>query len=129
MKKIGELTAVESCEMLANITMYVEELFEEPEFLAIINSRIKVSEDMSKEEIEKLANKVGKKNVFKLLQLLLRKKREIIFNILAELKNTTVEEVAKTSLIVLMKDIYFILNDKELIDFFSSFMKSEQKTS
>lgn len=121
MKKLSQLNADETFNILEGITPYIEQLATDTELIEVWNEGIGNTEGLSKEEIEKIATKIGRKRLFKLIQILLKKHREVIYSILAELKGATVEEIASTNIIVLSKDIVMLCKDRDLIDFFTSF--------
>lgn len=115
--KLSEFSTDEGFDVLCAITPYVCNVTADEELLNAAKSKIAPhTTGISKAQLVLL----GAKKITELLPLALKKHRNDLYNILAALHETTVEEIAKQPLsktIIMVKEMS---EDRELLSFFDS---------
>ena len=106
------LSTDKAVDILIEITPYVADIINDRDLRKVIDKYKKKPE----KQIEYFAE---------LIPTFLKKHREPVYIILAALNETTVEEIKAQPFTVTVNQIKEIVNDKDLISFFTSFAKAE----
>jgi len=118
MKKLAELTTLEGIKVLGRLTTEINKL---------------VTNDNFKEKCRDLAENAGSKTTYEqfsiIANLILNDHPEAIIAILACIQNKTAEEIGKQPVLETINQAKSLIQDKDLLNFFSSFTKKVQKTS
>lgn len=123
--KISELTTDQALDVLCVITPAVEDIISDEDLLAEVIKKIVRTEETTKTEILRFAFE----KIAKIIPILLKKKRESVFNIVAALNGSDEETVKKQNVIKTMAQIREAFNDKDLMDFVRSCLKTEKSAS
>ncbi len=121
--KLSQLTTDETLDVLCEITPYINNIVIDQELTTEL--RRKVDPENLKTRADVMLEGVKKLNV--LVPIVLKKRREDVYGILSVLNKRAPEEIAKQSFITTVNQIREVLEDKELINFFKSFVKPEAK--
>lgn len=116
MRRISELSTSEATDILCEITPWIEDIVTDDELISIIREKVNVNEETTKLEYTTLV--IDK--IAKIAPILLKKKREAVYNILAAFNGKSVEEIGKQSFIVTLSQIKTLVKDKELMGLFTS---------
>ncbi len=114
--RISEMETGQICDLLCEITPYVEGIVKDEELLAELRKTITKDEISNRAELLAL----GAAKASKLIPIILKKRKSDLFGILGALNGKTAEEIEKQNFIKTMSQIREIVKDKELIDFFKS---------
>lgn len=106
------LSTDKAVDILIEITPYVADIINDSDLRKVIDKYKKTPA----KQIQYFAE---------LIPMFLKKHREPVYIILAALNEATVDEIQSQSFAVTVKQIKEIVNDKELISFFTSFAKAE----
>ena len=119
MIKINELSTDKTLDLVCDLTPYVSEIIEDKELIKTFSEKVKLDKNASEEKVKNtvITSMVKKGKV--LIPLVLKKHREAVYNILALVNEKSVEEIKKQPAMITINEITSILNDKDLIDFFS----------
>lgn len=123
--KISELTTDQALDVLCVITPAVEDIISDEELLAEVRKKIVRTEETTKAEILRFALE----KITKIIPILLKKKRESVYTIVAALNVSDVETVKQQNAIKTMAQIREAFNDKDLVDFVRSCLKTEKSAS
>ncbi|MCI8623748.1 MAG: hypothetical protein HFG26_08810 [Provencibacterium sp.] len=123
--KISELTTDESLDILCELT---------PIIFNITNDSALSEELRRKIDPENLKTQAGiviegTKKLNVLIPIVLKSHRADIYQILSLLNRKTSDEIARQNFIQTGMQIRELIKDKELIDFFTSFVQSEETVS
>lgn len=118
--KISQLTTNETADAFIILAPEIEILMNDQELIAIFQNREKSGEAGE-------AKKLGMKFMFSAAVYLLKNQRETTFNILGALSGIGVDDIGKQLFPKTLGQIIDILNDPELMSFFTSFAPSEQE--
>lgn len=121
--RLSEMNTEQTMDLLVNITPAIMEIVKDEELVKVFSERVKPKKGMSKEEINKLAMNKGFEKIGKLVPMLLGNHRNDIYTILAEINGKSIDEVKSQSPIKTIGQIQELLQDKELISFFSQLSK------
>mgnify|MGYP003288640402 CR=1 FL=1 len=113
--RISEMETGQVCDLLCEITPYIEGIVKDEELLAELQKSIG---GKAETRAELLA--FGAQKISKLVPIILKKRKADLFGILGALNNKTQEEIEQQNFIKTMSQIREIVKDKELIDFFKS---------
>lgn len=116
MKRISELSTAEATDIICEITPWIEDIVTDDELVSVIREKVNIGKETTKLEYATLM--VDK--ISKIAPILLKKKREAVYNILAAFNGKSVEEVGKQSFIVTLSQIKTLVKDKELMGLFTS---------
>lgn len=119
--KLSELETEKAYDMLCELTPHVESIVTDNELIEELRQAVDFSGCNT--VIEKYTAIVGK--VRKILPVLMKKKKDNVFSIVAIINDVSVDTVKKQKILVTMAQIKEITQDKELIDFFKSFKNAE----
>ena len=114
--KLSSLSTAEAVSVLCELTPYVSNIATDEALLAELRDKIKIPKDASKAEV--IA--AGADKLTKLVPLILDKRREDVYGILAALNGKTVEEIEKQNVLKTAAQVRDAVKDKDLIDFFRS---------
>ena len=82
---------------------------------------------MPKGETTRIAmQRFGLAKIVKLLNIALKQHRQDVYAILAPFNGMTVEEIGKQNFLITCKQVADLLNDKEFVDFFKSYLGGGQ---
>ena len=123
--KISELTTDQALDVLCEITPAVEDIISDEELLAEVRKKIVRTKETTKAEILRFALE----KITKIIPILLKKKRESVYTIVAALNVSDVETVKQQNAIKTMAQIREAFNDKDLVDFVRSCLKTEKSAS
>lgn len=120
--RLSELSTDRATDVLCELTPYIANIVSDEELLEELKKAVDRKDIVNKAQW--LA--VGAEKITKILPILLKKRKEDVFGILAVMNEKTVEEVAKQNILVTLKQARTAFKDKELIDFFKSCMDAEE---
>lgn len=123
--KISQLTTDESLDILCEVT---------PAIFSIVTDEALVGELRQKIDPENLKTQAdivieGTKKLNVLVPIVLRTHRAEVYQILSLLNRKTPEEIARQSFIQTGMQIRELIRDRELINFFISFVQPEESAS
>jgi len=121
--KLSQLTTDETLDVLCEITPYINNIVTDQELTTEL--RRKADPENLKTRADVMLEGAKKLNV--LVPIVLKKRRDDIYGILSVLNKKTTEEIAKQSFIATVSQIREVLEDKELINFFKSFVQPGAK--
>ncbi len=121
--KLSQLTTDETLDVLCEITPYINNIVIDQELTTEL--RRKVDPENLKTRTGVMLEGAKKLNV--LIPVVLKKRRDDVYGILSALNKKEPEEIAKQSFIATVNQIREVLEDKELINFFESFVQPEAK--
>lgn len=121
--KLSEISTERATEIICNIAPSVESIIKDSTLMETLQQKAKIPEGASATEVRKIAMNLGFAKMTTIINILLKQKKDDVFNILAELNEKTMEEIKKQNILVTVKQIMDIFNDKDLIDFFQSLSK------
>lgn len=113
--RISEMETGQVCDLLCEITPYVEGIVKDEELLAELRKSIGAKAETRAELLA-----FGAQKISKLIPIVLKKRKADLFGILGALNNKTQEEIEQQNFIKTMTQVREIVKDKELIDFFKS---------
>lgn len=120
--RLSELSTDRATDVLCELTPYIANIVSDEELLEELKKAVDRKDIVNKAQW--LA--VGAEKITKILPILLKKRKEDVFGILAVMNEKTVEEIAKQNILVTLKQARTAFKDKELIDFFKSCMDAEE---
>lgn len=118
--KLSELTTERAADVLCELTPYISAIIEDEDTLAALAGVAGLGQSSSL--AEKIAVFCAKIN--KIVPVLLKKRREDMFGILAVLNEKTPDEIAAQNILVTMSQVRDLTKDRELLDFFKSSARS-----
>ncbi len=119
--RLSQLTTDKAADVLCELTPYVANIVSDEDLLAELKKAVDAKDIRNKAQY--LA--IGAEKVTKILPILLKKRKNDVFGILAVINEKTVEEIAKQNILVTLKQAKTAIKDKDLIDFFKSCMDTE----
>lgn len=120
--RLSELSTERATDVLCELTPYIANIVSDEELLEELKKAVDRKDIVNKAQW--LA--VGAEKITKILPILLKKRKEDVFGILAVINEKTVEQIAKQNILVTLKQAKTAFKDKELIDFFKSCMDTEE---
>lgn len=120
--RLSELSTDRATDVLCELTPYIANIVSDEELLEELKKAVDRKDIVNKAQW--LA--VGAEKITKILPILLKKRKEDVFGILAVMNEKTVEEIAKQNILITLKQARTAFKDKELIDFFKSCMDAEE---
>jgi len=121
--KLSQLTTDETLDVLCEITPYINNIMTDQE----LNTELRRKADPENLKTRADVMLEGAKKLNVLVPIVLKKRREDVYGILSALNKKAPEEIAKQSFLTTVSQIREVLEDKELINFFKSFVKPEAK--
>ena len=120
--RLSELSTERATDVLCELTPYVANIVSDEELLEELKKAVDRKDIVNKAQW--LA--VGAEKITKILPILLKKRKEDVFGILAVMNEKSIEQIAKQNILVTLKQAKTAFKDKELIDFFKSCMDTEE---
>lgn len=120
--RLSELSTDRATDVLCELTPYIANIVSDEELLEELKKAVDRKDIVNKAQW--LA--VGAEKITKIIPILLKKRKEDVFGILAVMNEKTVEQIAKQNILVTLKQARTAFKDKELIDFFKSCMDTEE---
>ena len=120
--RLSELSTERATDVLCELTPYVANILSDEELLEELKKAVDRKDIVNKAQW--LA--VGAEKITKILPILLKKRKEDVFGILAVMNEKSIEQIAKQNILVTLKQAKTAFKDKELIDFFKSCMDTEE---
>lgn len=120
--RLSELSTDRATDVLCELTPYIANIVSDEELLEELKKAVDRKDIVNKAQW--LA--VGAEKITKIIPILLKKRKEDVFGILAVINEKTVEQIAKQNILVTLKQAKTAFKDKELIDFFKSCMDTEE---
>ena len=120
--RLSELSTDRATDVLCELTPYIANIVSDEELLEELKKAV------DRKDIDNKAQwlAVGAEKITKIIPILLKKRKEDVFGILAVMNEKTVEQIAKQNILVTLKQAKTAFKDKELIDFFKSCMDTEE---
>ena len=120
--RLSELSTERATDVLCELTPYIANIVSDEELLEELKKAVDRKDIVNKAQW--LA--VGAEKITKILPILLKKRKEDVFGILAVMNEKSIEQIAKQNILVTLKQAKTAFKDKELIDFFKSCMDTEE---
>ena len=120
--RLSELSTDRATDVLCELTPYIANIVSDEELLEELKKAVDRKDIVNKAQW--LA--VGAEKITKIIPILLKKRKEDVFGILAVMNEKSVEQIAKQNILVTLKQAKTAFKDKELIDFFKSCMDTEE---
>lgn len=119
--KLSSISTEKASDVLCEIAPYAVNIVTDEELVEELKSAVEFS--MANTMAEKIALCVEK--IAKILPIILKKRKNDLFGILAALNDKTIDEIKKQNILKTMSQVKEIAKDKELLDFFKSCTGSE----
>lgn len=116
--KLSEISTERAADVLCELTPLVESIITDEDLMQSLSAVVNLeqTETMSVgQQILLVSSKIGK-----IVPILMKKRREEMFGILAVLNEKTPEQFSAQNILVTMMQVRDLVNDRELIDFFRS---------
>lgn len=120
--KLSEISTDKGVQVIVQLTPFVSNIAKDEEILSTWVEKATTNKSDTKKVILAKGLKKGIEKITTLIPLLLEKHKNDIYSIISILNEKTVEEVANQKLVTTIKEITDLINDKDFIDFFTSFM-------
>ena len=120
--RLSELSTERATDVLCELTPYIANIVSDEELLEELKKAVDRKDIVNKAQW--LA--VGAEKITKILPILLKKRKEDVFGILAVMNEKSIEQIAKQNILVTLKQAKTAFKDKDLIDFFKSCMDTEE---
>ena len=120
--RLSQLTTDRAADVLCELTPYVANIVSDEDLLAELKKAVDAKDIQNKAQY--LA--IGAEKITKILPILLKKRKNDVFGLLAVINERTVDEIAKQNILVTLKQAKTAFKDKELIDFFKSCMDTDE---
>ena len=120
--RLSQLTTDRAADVLCELTPYVANIVSDEDLLTELKKAVDAKDIQNKAQY--LA--IGAEKITKILPILLKKRKNDVFGVLAVMNEKTVDEIAKQNIIVTLKQAKTAFKDKELIDFFKSCMDTDE---
>ena len=121
MKKISELTTDNAVDVICEIIPYVEEIITDEELMGEVRKKLNLSEGANKMEFYYAL--IGK--ISRIAPILLKKRKNAIYGILAAFNEVSVESMGKQNFIITLKQITELVKDKQVVELFTSYGNAE----
>lgn len=121
MRKLSELTTDECADVLCELTPYIVNIVSDKEIMDAVGKAV------DKNTITQVGIMLlGAQKITAVIPLLLKTHRPDIYSILSIVGEKSVEEVAAQNIMATMWQMKELLNDKELVSFFKSWVHGEK---
>lgn len=121
MRKLSELTTDECADVLCELTPYIVNIVSDKEIMDAVGKAV------DKNTITQVGIMLlGAQKITAVIPLLLKTHRSDIYAILSIVGEKSVEEVAAQNIMATMWQMKELLNDKELVSFFKSWVHGEK---
>lgn len=116
--KLSELNTIDATKALSKITPCIANITSDQELLTELKKTIDLSQIENKAQY--LITEINK--ITAIIPILLEKRRNDIFGIIAAINNKSIDDLEQQNILITMREIKDLIQDKELIDFFKSCM-------
>ena len=116
--KLSEISTERAADVLCELTPLVDSIITDEDLMQSLSAVVNREQTETMSVGQKLllvSSKLGK-----IVPILMKKRRAEMFGILAVLNEKTPEQIALQNMLVTMKQVRDLANDRELIDFFKS---------
>ena len=121
MRKLSELTTDECADVLCELTPYIVNIVSDKEIMEAVGKAV------DKNTITQVGIMLlGAQKITAVIPLLLKTHRHDIYAILSIVGEKSVEEVAAQNIMATMWQMKELLNDKEMVSFFKSWVHGEK---
>lgn len=114
--RISELSTEKAASILCEITPFIANISSDEELLKELREVVDVKNANNRAELML----VGATKLTRIIPILLKRRKDDVFGILATLSETSADEIAKQNILTTVAQIREIIKDKELLSFFSS---------
>lgn len=114
--RISELSTEKAASILCEITPFIANISSDEELLKELREAVDVKDVNNRAELML----VGATKLTRIIPILLKRRKDDVFGILAALNETSADEIAKQNILTTVAQIREIIKDKELLSFFSS---------
>lgn len=114
--RISDLSTEKAASILCEITPFIANISSDEELLKELREAVDVKDVNNKAELML----VGATKLTRIVPILLKRRKDDVFGILAALSETSADEIAKQNILTTVAQIREIIKDKELLSFFSS---------
>lgn len=114
--KLSQMTTDNAADVLCELTPFIANIASDEDLILELRNVIDPGDVMSRAEMIVR----GAEKVSKLIPIVLKKRKQDVFGIVAVLNEKSVEEIGKQNILVTMMQIRDIVKDRDLIDFFKS---------
>lgn len=118
--KLSKLTTDRAAEVLVTVAQPIAEILKDSELREKIGKKTK--KGLSSLELYA----VGVERLAELVPFLLQKHKSAVYTILAALNEKTEDEIAAQNILVTIRQVKELIQDKDLLDFFKSSATEEQ---
>lgn len=121
-RKISDLTADEAADVLCEVSVYLANIAADEQ----LSRELKVKLDSAKAKTRAQQIALGAEKFANLMPLIFKKHKLDIFGILAALStaHVSIDDIARTNIMVVMQNIREVVQDKDFVDFFKSCVSS-----
>ena len=120
--KLSQLSTDKATDVLCSLTPYIANIVSDEELF----NELKKTIDLKDVENKAQYLAVGAEKITKILPIVLKKRKNDVFGILAIMNEKSAEEIANQNILVTLNQAKTIFKDKELIDFFKSCTDTEE---
>lgn len=127
--KLSEMTTEKACDVLCELTPYIENICKNEKFSDFLNEQTKAKTNKEAEQSPKTIASLFQKYTPKataIVSVFLGDCRKDTFRLLAIINDKTADEIAKQNLMTTAGQISDLIQDEEFIDFFSQFVPLEK---
>lgn len=116
--KFSELTTDNALDVFCEVIPYIERIMNDEELVAELKKELDIDENTT--NVEKTAIVLSKVKV--IAPIILKKRRDDVLGIVAVINGMSVEDIKKQNVVKTLIQVREVLNDKEFMDFFKSFV-------
>ena len=121
MRILSDFGTDEAMDVTLEITQPIANLIEDETFVEELRKTMPKGETTYIE-----IKRFGLAKIVKLLNIALKQHRQDVYAILSPFNGLTVEEIGKQKFLITCKQVADLLNDKEFVDFFKSYLGGGQ---
>lgn len=120
--KFSELSTDSALDVFCEVVPYIERIANDDELIAELKKEVDIGDDAT--NVEKTAVVLSKLNV--VAPIVLKKRRDDVLGIIAAINGVDVEAVKKQNFLKTLIQVREVINDKDFMDFFKSFVAVAQ---
>jgi len=120
--KLNEISTDKSLDILCELSIPLTTIAQDKELVKAIYRRTKVTEKTSEEDKKVLGTIQVAKNLKIIIPKLLNSYRNEVYEIISIINEKNIEEIKKQNIAITIKQIKDIIQDEELISFFTSIL-------
>lgn len=121
--KLSEISTDKGVQVIVQLTPFISNIAKDEEILSTWVDKATTNKSDTKKVVMEKGLKKGIEKITKLIPLLLEKHKNDIYSIISILNEKSVEEVGSQPLMVTIKETTELINDKDFVDFFISFIQ------